>query len=400
MRRHTRRWPDAVHHDGRDYLTTAQTARVLGVRPATLYAYVSRGQLTSTRIAGVRGSVYALAEVDAFARRTVSRPPAGVVERIRTELTLLADDELYYRGERAVDLAWSRDFRQVAGLLWDRPWPTVDPTPVRVPAQWRGIDIIRTVGDHLGARDPHRHDITPDAVVGVAARVIETTVGSLPLIGVDSTRSDASVARRLWPRLSPMAPTPSRVALLNAALVLLADHDLSAGAVAARVAASSRGSAYAVISAGLGAFDGPLHGGATSLAQEFLSEVLRAPDPAAVIGRRDRLPGCGHIVYTARDPRAESLLSALATEGGRDDIPAAIDAIRAGAVDRGRGLVNSDLALAAVATRFRMVPDASTTIFALARIVGWVAHALEEYSQAPLRFRPEGVYVGKRPSGT
>ena len=71
-----------------------------------------------------------------------------------------------------------------------------------------------------------------------------------------------------------MAPTGRRVALLNAALVLVADHDLAAGTVAARVAASARGSIYAVISAGLGAFDGPLHGGATTLAQEFLYRIL------------------------------------------------------------------------------------------------------------------------------
>jgi citrate synthase len=59
--------------------------------------------------------------------------------------------------------------------------------------------------------------------------------------------------------------------------------------------------------------------------------------------------------------------------------------------------MNSDMALAALALRYEMGPDAAETIFALARIAGWVAHALEEYQEPRLRFRPQGVYVGVRP---
>ncbi|GAA2065049.1 citrate synthase [Williamsia deligens] len=396
-RRHTRRWPEALHLDGRAYLTTAQTARVLGVRPATLYAYVSRGLLTSVRIEGMRGTLYAVAEVEAFARRTERRPPAGIVERIRTELTLIEDDELWYRGRRASDLAWDRDVTDVAALLWDTPWPAVRPSPVTVPAGRRGLDVIRLVVDELGARDPDRQGTSTEERVWAAARIIESAVESMPLVGPAAAR-DAALARRLWPRLSPMAATPKRVALLNAALVLLADHDLSAGAVAARVAASSRGGVHAVVSAGLGAFDGPLHGGATAAAQQFVAETVECgSDAATVLSTRDGLPGCGHVVYRTRDPRAEALFGALESEGMPAGLSVAVGAIRAEASARSSP-ATSDLALAAIALRYRMVPDAATTVFALARIVGWVAHALEEYCEAPLRFRPEGVYVGIRPT--
>ena len=57
----------------------------------------------------------------------------------------------------------------------------------------------------------------------------------------------------------------------------------------------------------------------------------------------------------------------------------------------------SKLALAAVALSFGMNDDAAETVFALARMVGWTAHALEEYQERRLRFRPEGVYTGIRP---
>ncbi|WP_299576004.1 citrate synthase [uncultured Williamsia sp.] len=397
MRRHTRRWPAAIHHDGREYLTTAQAARVLGVRPATLYAYVSRGQLTSVRIDGLRGSLFAVAEIEAFARRTERRPPAGVVERIRTELTLLERDELYYRGRRAVDLAWQMDVTEVAGLLWDSPWPETRWGAPEVTAAPRGVDTIRAVVDALGANDALRHDTARAVVSAAAAGIIDTVVEVLPLRG-PAPPDDGTLARRLWPRLSPMAGTPTRVAMLNAALILLADHDLSSGAVAARVAASARGSIYAVVSAGLGAFDGPLHGGAAQAAQDFLRELHRSTDdPATAVSSSSQLPGCGHVVYRDHDPRAEALFSALEEEGMPAGLRAVLDAVHAEATRRSLP-VTSDLALAALAVRYRMGDDAAMTMFALARIVGWVAHALEEYAETPLRFRPEGVYVGVRPS--
>lgn len=397
MRRHTRRWPTAIHHDGREYLTTAQAARVLGVRPATLYAYVSRGHLTSVRIDGLRGSLFAVAEIEAFARRTERRPPAGVVERIRTELTLLERDELYYRGQRVVDLAWRMDVTEVAGLLWDSPWPAPPRKTPQIAAAPRGVDTIRAVVDTLGAEDTLRHSVSRSRVTAAVAAIIETVVEVLPLLGA-APPAGASVARRLWPRLSPMACTPRRVATLNATLVLLADHDLSAGAVAARVAASARGSIYAVVSAGLGAFDGPLHGGAAQAAQDFLRDLHRSTDdPATVVRTATRIPGCGHVVYRDHDPRAEALFSALEGDVMPAHLREVVDAVRDEAARRALP-VTSDLALAAMAVRYRMSDDAAMTMFALARIVGWVAHALEEYAETPLRFRPEGVYVGIRPS--
>ncbi len=402
------RWPKALRHDGRDFLTTAQVARVLGVKTQSVYAYVSRGQLDSVRIAGVRGSLFAVGEVEAFRARTARRPPAGIVERIQTEITLIENDRLYYRGRDATELAWNSDFIDVVEMLWgttagtDHGGSMREVLPPLPPIAGRRVDAIRVMIDLLGAADTHRGNVASDAVAEKAMCVIDAIVEALPVIGHPPRGHD--LADRLWCRLSPMAPTPQRVRLLNAALVLLADHDLAAGTIAARVAASARGSVYAVISAGLGAFDGPLHGGATTVAQEFLTAVLADPEGpdhavAAHLLDEQRLPGCGHVIYRHRDPRAEALIDGLSADGGRRGILTALDAARAGVNGLDRGFVNSDLALAAFALRYRMVDDAAETIFAVARIAGWVAHAIEEYREPRLRFRPEGVYTGIRPAG-
>ncbi|NDK88558.1 helix-turn-helix domain-containing protein [Gordonia desulfuricans] len=398
-RMHSRRFPTPIRHDGRDYLTTDQVSKVLGVKTSTIYSYVSRGRLHSQRISGHDGSVFAVDEVERLRDGVRHRPPAGVAERIATQLTLLRDDRLHYRGVPATDLARDETLEGVAALLWQRRWTGgADPAvaaSVRAlagPAS-RGLDRIRLVVDLLGARDPLRHKIDDESVTRRAAAVIGTAVD---VIG--DGPSEGSLAQRLWPRLTDEPATVSTTRLLDAALILLADHDMSAGTVAARVGASARGSVYAVLGAGLGAFDGPMHGGATTLAYRFLAGAL--DDPTAALAEAHygdvAIPGTGHVVYRHHDPRAECLIAMLGRIGGGDRrvmaaLAAVVDSLAEG------DFVNSDLALAALALRFRMRPDAAETIFAIARMVGWVAHALEEYRAPRLRFRPEGIYTGVHP---
>src|SRR5947208_3563307 len=105
-----------------NYLTTAEVAHRLQVKPATIYAYVSRGLLTSVRARGRRGSLFAAADVERLAARSIEH--SGVVERIESELTLLQDDELYYRGHSARTLATTATVEQVATLLWTNHPPT------------------------------------------------------------------------------------------------------------------------------------------------------------------------------------------------------------------------------------------------------------------------------------
>ena len=188
---HRRRWPTPLRHDGRDYLTTAQVARILGVKTQTVYAYASRGTLTSARIDGVSGSVFAVDEVDAVARRSATRPPAGVVERIRTQITLLDNDRLYYRGRDATTLAGNTRFEDVAELLWDHNanWDA-KLLPAKVFRQisalqtptGRGVDTIKMVIDVLGSRDALRHQISTDAVCARAAVILANSVAALPLL--------------------------------------------------------------------------------------------------------------------------------------------------------------------------------------------------------------------------
>ena len=217
----------------------------------------------------------------------------------------------------------------------------------------------------------------------------------------DPGRAGASgIAARLWPVLvrdpeRAGEPPPAFVA----ALVLLADHGLAASTVAARVAASTRADVYAVVSAGLGALDGRDHGLVSSMAHRFLGDA-RA-DPVGALAERlragERVPGFGHAVYTGPDPRAAALFGLLRDDPAAADVLSTVDALVDGMARGGAPAPNVDLAMAALMHAHDLRPDAGEAIFAVARTVGWVAHALEEYREPGLRFRPAGVYVGPRP---
>jgi citrate synthase len=395
--------------DDQDWLTSEAAAARLGVKPETLYAYVSRGAVRSERLPGTRRSRFLRADVERLAgkqRRGGGR--AGALDVIvETELTLLDPaGHLHYRGWDVADaVASGATFESVAGWLLTgerSPAPFTSP-PAMAEAARRvagaladqpAMDRLRAVVAAARHTDPLRDDRRPVAVAAAARSLIATLVEALPVRG-DEPRG-GSVADRLWPRLSRQAATPERVRLLDATLVLLADHELAASTLAARITASTWADPYLVVQAGLAALGGPLHGGASEAARELVREVDGGTPAAEAIGRRLRdeqlIPGFGHRIYRAHDPRAEILLGLLA---GTRALPAE-DALVAVMRERGLPFANVDFAIASLAERHDMVAVAGEIVFAVARTAGWLAHAAEEYRHR-LRFRPRGVYTGRPP---
>jgi citrate synthase len=414
---------------GRVLLSTAEVARRLGVKPQTVYAYVSRGLLSRHESSSHRRSLFAADEVERASDRARRPSSSGALEVvIETQLTSLdPDGRLHYRGRDVTELARFRSFEDVAGLLWDgdplAPWLLADADRQMI-AELRPLfaattpasDLIPVAVAALAAADEHRGDRRPDAVRGAAARML---AGTLEVVGVagagapgpgpdrapaspdpSATAPDPTAAGRVWSamRADGRRPRPAQLAALNAALVLLADHELAASTLAARVAASAWADPYRVVLAGLGPLGGSLHGGA-SLAVEAL---LNVDTPVAAFSALERqvatgvAPGFGHRVYRYQDPRAVVLLERLPAVA--DDkqalliVEATLEAARALDVPS----PNVDFALAALAKVMGLRPAAASTIFTIARLVGLIAHALEEYPHR-LRFRPRATYVGPVP---
>jgi citrate synthase len=228
-------------------------------------------------------------------------------------------------------------------------------------------------------------------VVGTSAQV-----GSLPVpLVLDDHRITAgSMAERLATALTP-TPTSELVRGVNAALVLMADHELATSTMAVRVAASTRADVYDALLAGLGTIAGPLHGGASQLAYTLLVDAERVGVERALddtLRWQGVLPGFGHSVYKNGDARCTVLLELF----DRLADPERVELVRsliALAAAHTIPLPNVDLAMAAIAWSTGMPPDAGRTLFTVARVAGWVAHYLEELGERPLRYRARAVYA-------
>jgi len=385
-------------------LTAREAAERLGVKPETLYAYVSRGLLSRTRRPG-GPSRFLVAEVEALRAR--SRSGRRVLELpVESALTSVRDDGLFFRGEDVALLATTRAFEEVAQLLWTGAFGEVegwepDPAAVEVAAAAQTalpggalpLDRLRVAAAALAALDPLRFQTSAAAVALTGRRLLAAMAASLAphatlaQLTVRGKALRGSLAARVLAGLSGT----EGVEVVNAALVLLADHELSVSTLAARMAASISADPYAVVCVGLSALGGPLHAVAALAAEDMLGEVGRSGAAAQVVGERlrrgDRLPGFGHRLHPAGDPRATVLLAAVRSAfPGTPGLEAAEAVLRVTG-DRGLPPPNVDFALAALTAAAGLERGAGEAIFGIARCAGWLAHALEEYAT------PRPLYV-------
>src|SRR5690242_3169209 len=381
-----------------DYLTAAEAARRLGVKPATLYAYVSRGVLSRVRAPDGRTSLFGAKEVEQLARRGRPRRPAGVADiTVESAITEITGDSLRFRGLDATRLAVSRTFEEVAELLWTGEFPSkrapwrarpaalaaARAAQAALPAGTLPLERLQVIVPAMAATDPLRLQLDRPAVIAAGRNIIAGMVDCLP--AVLTTDQGEAVAGRLW-----------------AALVLLADHELAASTLAARAAASVRADPYAVVGTGLGAVSGALHGGA-SLGAETLMAAASGPEDvprvvAELLRRGEKVPGFGHFVYRGGDPRAILLLDLVRRVAPKSRQLAVADAVFAEVRHKSLPEPNIDFAIATLVRVAGMVRGAGEAIFAVARTAGWIAHALEAYS-GPGPLRPRAVYTGRPAAG-
>ena len=394
-----------------DFLTAREAAQRLGVKPATLYAYVSRGVLSRGKAADGRVSLFDVDEVERLARRGRPRRAAGVADiTVESAITEITGDSLRFRGLDASRLAVTRTFEEVAEMLWTgefrsarEPWQARPAAlaagraaQAALPAGTLPLERLQVIVPAMAATDPLRLQFDPAAVVAAGRSIIAGMVDCLPS-GVTPGLGEP-VAERLWSRLCDHRASPGLLRATSAALVLLADHELAASTLAARAAASVRADPYAVVATGLGAMSGALHGGA-SLGAEMLLAAASGPDDvprvvAELLRRGEKVPGFGHFVYRGGDPRAMVLLDLVRRAAPKSGQLAVADAVLAEVRQKSLPEPNIDFAIATLARVAGMVRGAGEAIFAVARTAGWIAHALEAYA-GPGPLRPRAVYTGR-----
>ena len=384
-------------------LSSAEVCARLGVKRATLYTYVSRGLIRSVAGAGHR-RLYAADDVERVASKAAARRghravAAGALRFgdpvLDTRITAAGPDRLLYRGRNVVDLVEAGvSFEAIAALLWARsgegdlrawPWPKgallkgVSPT---TPIWWRWSALLPRLAPQKG------DDLScARRLIRAFAAVSGRTPGPTP--------KGRSIARTLRLRFG-LAPTAEPA--LDAALGLVADHELNVSTFAARVAASGGAELYACVGAALYAFSGDRHGGAAATVAAFVDQVGEPARAKAAVRARleagQHVPGYGHPLYPHGDPRGPPLVEwalRLAPERApRLRVLLAIDdAMRA----IGSNTMNVDAGLLALAYALGLRADDASAIFGVGRTAGWVAHIFEQRETGVL-LRPRARYVG------
>jgi citrate synthase len=391
-------------------LTAKQAAEELGISTATLYAYVSRGVIRSEPgPAGTRQRRYRRADIAALKERQAQRrDPARSAETalswgtpvLESAITLIEGERLWYRGQDALELARSTRFEDVVRLLWGidsdiksqslttRHDERLSPSLALGP-----LERLQARLPLLAAADPSAYDLRPRSVTRAGAVILNSFVTEIA-----GAPTDDSIARTLAAHLAPQITCAER--LIDAALIISADHELNASSFTVRCVASTGAPLYDAIGAGIGALRG-IHHGAVSQRVEALLEEVGAPDRAPDVmrdrlRRGERIPGFGHQLYPDGDPRGALLLDLCHEVAPNDTALHLTDAVSAAARDLIDERPNVDFGLVAVTRLLRLQRGSALNLMALGRTAGWVAHALEQYSQQRM-IRPRARYVGPVP---
>ncbi len=400
------------------YMTAAEAADTLGISRATLYAYVSRGLLSSAPAAEGRQNRYSSAEVRRLARRKADGKRAGKVAQkvldwgvpvLESSITLIADGKLRYRGQDAVELARHASLEEVAALLWEcapRRIAEAPPAPIAA-AQWAAwlklwsahtpVERALVLLPAAAAQMPRVWAQGRDAQIDTGSVLMRLLAGAL----ISAAPSNEPLHRQLasaWGLRSR-----AQAELLRAALVLCADHELNASTFTVRCIVSTGMHLFGAAAGGLAALAGPRHGGETLRVAALFDDAARAGDLHRFLAERlttdERgvaapLSGFGHPLYPEGDPRARLLLDQLAQRAPARSSMGEIDALAQAVAQTTGARPTVDFALAAIERVLELPRGAAFTLFAAGRVTGWIAHALEQIADARL-IRPRARYVGE-----
>lgn len=387
-------------------IPTSEVAARLGVKRATVYAYVSRGLLTSIKQPGQQESLFDPVEVQTLARRQ-DRPEqlrAMRFQSIMSSVSEQQDSGLWFRGVNALHLAGEVTVEEAAALVLGLDTvPEIQTTTVvpdsglaEVSGPTAGVDVMLNVlsghaAEHSLANPRIGNGPGPDCGIGAGAGSLDPIPGAVfdflgqcasalagrSVVPAVDRADSGGVAGAVLCAGGNVSPAVWQVELMNSMLILMLDNGLTASTVTARVAASVRAPWARCLAAGLHSSLGVGHALA---AWEAYADLLGDN------GNRERGldRACGHPVYSGGDPRASYLVAKVRQVASDDDQVARLLELFD---SRSREPVNVDAALVLVGVACGLRPEVLAVMFMLPRLAGMGAHVMEEYAESPGRWR-------------
>jgi citrate synthase len=358
----------------------------------------------------------------------------GLEDIIAAESAICSIDgrnsKLRYRGYEIHDLVQHSNYEETAYLLIHGELPTaaqladfnaklakereIPDDLVRsiqaFPKSVNPMAALRSALSLLSFFDPEADDLLREANLRKAVRLIARTP-TIVATFERARRGEKRVAPKLDAKVSTAAnflymlrgkeAAPVEVTTLDKYLIMLAEHDLNASTFAGRVTISTLSDIYSAMVSAVGALKGDLHGSANSRAMESLLAIGEVGKVDAYVDNalqsKKKLMGFGHRVYKGADPRAADLKE-MARELAKTNAAqakwfAVSEKLEKAVWERKQLYPNVDFYSASILYTLGIPIDLFTTVFAIGRMAGWTAHALEQLADNRL-IRPLSNYVG------
>ena len=335
---------------------------------------------------------------------------------------------LTYRGYDITDLAAGATFEEVAHLILYGELPDAADLAAyrerlrgfrglpdalkeileRIPAQAHPMDVMRTGCSALGNLEPegdfdHQHRVA-DRLLGAMPSIVNYWYRySHDGVRIDVDTDEDSIAGHFLAMLKGKRPAALFERVMDASLILYAEHEFNASTFTARVCASTLSDMHSCVTGAIGSLRGPLHGGANEAAMELIDR-FETPEAAVaevreMLARKEVIMGFGHAIYRRSDPRnaiIKSWAEKLAREVGDEVVYPISCAIEKVMWDEKELFANADF-FHASAYRFLGIPTKLfTPIFVCSRVAGWTAHVMEQRANNRI-IRPSADYVGPSP---
>lgn len=334
---------------------------------------------------------------------------------------------LVYRGYEIGDLVENIGFEETAYLLWEGILPnraqlndlkkrlveastlpgSVHDLIKALPKTTTPMDALRTIVSAMGCSDPDLNNNSPESNYRKAIRLtaqFPAIVAAFHRYRTDqkpvSTDPKLSLAGNFLHLLNGSNPHETLVRVMDAALVLHAEHGMNASTFAARVIAATLSDMHSAVTGALGALKGPLHGGANQDVMEMLLKCETADRAEAkvkeMLNTGQKVPGFGHRVYRTFDPRAtflRKMSKQLGEAAGNSQWYEMSEKLIPIVKEMKNKDPNVDFFSASAYYTMGIPLDLFTPIFAIARITGWTAHIMEQQRNNRI-IRPTDDYTG------
>jgi len=201
-------------------------------------------------------------------------------------------------------------------------------------------------------------------------------------------------------------PSQEEIKAMDSALILYTDHEVPASTTAALVASSTFSDMYSCIVAALAALKGPLHGGAAEEAFKQFVEIGSVDNvdkwfEEKIVKGKNRLMGFGHRVYKTYDPRAKIFKKIAKSFAEKDekvkryyDIAERVEILGINMFGEKHIYPNTDFYSGIVFYALGFPIYMFTSLFALSRVLGWLAHVIEYVEEQHRLIRPRALYIG------